>query len=123
MTSIEEIKRLLSAATPGPMVSEWNDFDETLVITCEARSGKVPVAEIQCGFVDSFDAEQTANAQLIVAAVNEIGGIIEQVERLQKVADAASELVRASHYEAFSSGPVVGSDYVFALDKALEESK
>jgi hypothetical protein len=45
------------------------------------------------------------------------------VKRLIAVADAASELVRASHYEAFSSGPVVGSDYVFALDKALEEIK
>lgn len=125
MTSLEEIKRLLAAATPGPMVSEWDDFAETLVITCEARTGKVPVAEIQCGFVDSFDAEQKANAKLIVAAVNEIGGIIEQMERLQKVADAASlvcddAVADGVHPESFCE---VGTPELDALRQALEESK
>ena len=123
MTSLEEIKRLLAAATPGPLFTAWSEASETLEITSAARKGMVGIAQIETGFNADFDAEQKANAELVVAAVNEIGGIIEQVERLQKVADAAEEL--PDLYDDAMANPYdVGysqvSDQIEALRQALE---
>ena len=121
MTSLEEIKRLLAAATPGPWEVGANVVFADAAVDYDNENGSGEIAQIEWRC-----QEKAANAQLIAKAPTLISELIEQVERLQKVSDAAEEL--PDLYDAAAADPYdVGysqvSDQIEALRQALEESK
>ena len=133
MTSLEEIKRLLAAATPGP----WEWYDDDAADDGGAQKADywtlgpgVLIAEGTDGTPDGDEIDR-ANAQLIAKAPTVIAELIEQVERLQKVADAAERYQRAMRGFAEAVRQDTGKPYPWepgdiadeALRQALEESK
>lgn len=88
MSNPEEIKRLLAAATPGPWYQ--NPFTP---INVQDRHGLTvcSMAGARASGGDDFQAELEANAELIAKAPTLIAELIEQVERLEKVAEAAED--------------------------------
>lgn len=56
---------------------------DVIEITAEARFGKVGIATVSLGFLDAFDAEQRANAALIIAAPE----LLEALETLLEAVD------------------------------------
>lgn len=113
--TIEELKQALDAATPGPLFTEWSEVSEALEITCEARKGVVGIAQIETGFSEDFDAEQKANARLIVEAVNNL-------PKLLKVAEAARTMLDGGMAcEDFQRDFICEREDIDALCKTLEE--
>lgn len=103
MTKLAEMKEALEAATPWP----WH------FVSYSVGSHDVVYAandDFVCSTAQAEDAHLIANAP-------------EWLAKLITVAEAAEELVRASHYEAFSSGPVVNEGHVVSVRKALEALK
>jgi hypothetical protein len=90
-TELAELRRLLAEATPGP----WEAFDEdgkagvaAPAVTKQFIEGPSCYADI-AALEDWFDSSRSrevtlANAALIVAAVNALPGLLDEVERLQK---------------------------------------
>lgn len=126
--TIEELKQALKAATPGPLLIEYyDDFEDRIEITCEARKGKVAVAEIALGFKDSFDAQQKANARLIVEAINNLPKLLKVVEAvdigcLERAGRWMSAAVEDPMVDAVCADNFAAAlEQIAALRKAIEE--
>ena len=69
-----ELRRLLTEATPGPWGAKGMNFYGNHMV---------------------LGTSSAVNADLIVAAVNALPGLLDRIEELEAVADAARELVES----------------------------
>lgn len=100
MTSLEEIKRLLSAATPRPWTVRVDSDGPSIV----SESGDWIVVETQHG------------AEFLASKLN-------RLEKLEKVVDAAEVVSEEHGSECDDEWPLRVLAAVQALRQALEESK
>ena len=85
----KELLALVGKATPGP----WRDAGagrERHMLYADLKGVPTPVADV--GWFPDIDTD-SANAALIVAAVNDLPALCAEVEALRKVRDAAAALM------------------------------
>lgn len=86
---LAELRRLLAAATPGPWRDTWaevadGNVDEQFAIVTDAPV-EHPINRCIVGLIE-YDGENVAihkeNAALIVAAVNALGELLDEIDHL-----------------------------------------
>ena len=100
--NLEPYKARLAAATPGP----WETYDE--------RPSAVSIMTSQTKTWVGMTFKKT-DATLIAHAPTDIAELVAEVERLQAVIDAVSELLDLNYYQFASAGDVL-SDLSAALE-------
>lgn len=128
MTSLEEIKRMLAAATPGPWqwLNDQADDAGGMEWGYEWRLAPgVLLADGADGTPDG-DARDQANAQLIAKAPTLLAELIEQVERANKAAFRIEEIWHSEWVEKLGPDATLSSAHqgeLNALRQALGEVK
>jgi hypothetical protein len=99
----KRLRELLAKATPGPWRAERIGEEESLVHAPESAEQLAKRRDVghACVFCDSHHA---ANAELIAAAVNALPALLDEIDRLRRVAEAARE-----------QAPALNSDLTRAL--------
>jgi hypothetical protein len=124
--NIEELKQALEAASPGPWerLQTGSVADPYAPLKVKPLMGIHTIATLPLDDapVEDFNREQRANARLIAKAPTLIAELIERVERLQKVAEAAQDLLDNAEPK-WGDKVVVHRSVIQALRKALEEFK
>ena len=93
MTSLDELERLLAAATPGP----WRvSADEPYEGYVQRRNIEADASEwITCGATSEYQClENEHDAALIVAAVNALPDVIAAAKREARLREALDRLTR-----------------------------
>jgi hypothetical protein len=90
MTDIEKLRELLAKATPGPWYYYEGEIEDGKQIEgADLRGNGASVWRIDMG---DYDALDNANAALIVAVVNALPELLDEVERLRELDAARAEL-------------------------------
>lgn len=101
---LEELKRLAKEATPGPWMAAakpssvvgWPVVSQTGRVICDVNYVQHSQIDLPVPGDRAFNTESKANAHLIVAAVNSLPALIEEVERLR---EALQQITNAEPYD------------------------
>ncbi len=88
-----ELRTLLKAATPGPWIVSGEVDPEIILADGTWITNQV------CSGAGDKDDDGMANASLIVAAVNELQGLLDRIEALEASLNYIAEIPHCDNYE------------------------
>lgn len=105
--------------TPVPWVVYDNDADGYLEITAEARDGKIAIATIAIGFIQSFDDEQIANVAFIVEACNQHAALTLANKDMRRALESVRKRIRDVFVEDRVEDMIACRDCIDTIESAL----